>query len=55
MNLLKDARDFLAKAEKKGVKVVLPRDFVVAPDLTDDSQRKAIHVRPFPNSLTHVM
>jgi|EP00624_Nannochloropsis_granulata_P004255 phosphoglycerate kinase len=42
-DLVPMAREFLAKAKAKGVKVVLPRDFVVAPDLEEASSSKALH------------
>jgi hypothetical protein len=44
-DLVQTAKEFLVKAEKAGVKVVLPRDFVVAPDLKEENSSKAIHVR----------
>lgn len=44
-DLLGTAKEFLEKAKAAGVKVVLPRDFVVAPDLDEGSQAKAQHVR----------
>lgn len=44
-DLIETAKAFLIKAEKAGVKVVLPRDFVVAPDLKEESQKVAVHVR----------
>lgn len=44
-DLLGTAKQFLEKAKAAGVKVVLPRDFVVAPDLDEGSQAKAQHVR----------
>ncbi|KAM3572734.1 hypothetical protein VYU27_005265 [Nannochloropsis oceanica] len=42
-DLVPMAKEFLAKAKAKGVKVVLPRDFVVAPDLEEASSSKALH------------
>ena len=43
VDLVPMAKEFLAKAKAKGVKVVLPRDFVVAPDLDEANQTKALH------------
>ncbi|TFJ81980.1 hypothetical protein NSK_006648 [Nannochloropsis salina CCMP1776] len=42
-DLVPMAKAFLDKAEAKGVKVVLPRDFVVAPDVAEANQSKALH------------
>lgn len=39
------AKEFLEKAKKAGVKVVLPRDFVVTPGLGEENQDQAKHVR----------
>lgn len=44
--LIPVAKEFLEKAKAAGVKVVLPRDFVVAPDLKEESQKLAVHVSP---------
>lgn len=46
------AKEFLEKAKAAGVKVVLPRDFVVAPDLKEESQKLAVHVSPVSESQT---
>jgi hypothetical protein len=43
-DLIQTAKDFLEKAKAANVKVVLPRDFVVAPDLAPESANKAVHV-----------
>jgi phosphoglycerate kinase len=52
--LVDEAREILAKAERKGVQFVLPTDVVVAKEVTRGAEHKVVPVTKIPNSWSAV-
>ncbi len=45
------AKDILTKADKKGLKLILPSDVVIAADVTDDAESKVVSVDNIPDDM----